>query len=138
MWFHNCIQIAPTQVINLQQSTKQPSNQASNQTINQPTINRPNLPPLNIIGKKKCKFNKLMTINFICYCWKKKKKRNWHFVVVYSTNQLKAHYIRTLLLLTYSNDTNNKNNRMRMRMKQQRNKKKKNMLYFYLGEYNLQ
>lgn len=137
MWFHNCIQIAPTQVINLQQSTKQPSNQASNQTINQPTINRPNLPPLNIIGKKKCKFNKLMTINFICYCWKKK-KRNWHFVVVYSTNQLKAHYIRTLLLLTYSNDTNNKNNRMRMRMKQQRNKKKKNMLYFYLGEYNLQ
>lgn len=82
----------------------QPSNQASNQTINQPTINRPNLPPLNIIGKKKCKFNKLMTINFICYCWKKK-KRNWHFVVVYSTNQLKAHYIRTYVY-TYIITTN--------------------------------
>lgn len=83
----------------------QPSNQASNQTINQPTINRPNLPPLNIIGKKKMQIQQVNDNKFHLLLLKKKKKRNWHFVVVYSTNQLKAHYIRTYVY-TYIITTN--------------------------------
>lgn len=53
----------------------QPSNQASNQTINQPTINRPNLPPLNIIGKKKMQIQQVNDNKFHLLLLKKKKKK---------------------------------------------------------------